>query len=104
MKNQNLPFIVLEKGHLSACDYATGERIPHFTGLARDYGADTRGPPECHAVCNTASRFALLTQIWTTGGYISCKELPVSKKYRVFLSAPAPRNGLISYQVTLWRL
>ncbi|WP_163058152.1 hypothetical protein [Acidithiobacillus ferrooxidans] len=40
MKNQNLPFIILEKGHLSVCSYTTGERIPHFTGLARDYDAD----------------------------------------------------------------
>ncbi|MBU2772655.1 MAG: hypothetical protein ACYDD9_02135 [Acidithiobacillus sp.] len=40
MKNQNLPFIVLEKGHLRVCEYITGTPIPHFNGLACDYDAD----------------------------------------------------------------
>lgn len=37
---KNPPFIILEKGHLRVCDCATGEPIPHFTGLARDYEAN----------------------------------------------------------------
>ncbi|AEM48050.1 hypothetical protein Acife_1927 [Acidithiobacillus ferrivorans SS3] len=40
MKNQSLPFIILEKGQLSVCEYITGKQIPHFNGLARDCDAD----------------------------------------------------------------